>query len=209
MEFKAIVHKGSYTTLRQNDLAIFTENVVALTCGKKEYESVKNNADDVKIKFDFFKALLLASLTDGNLTVQKKNALKNLIASLHKLSDGLDYFSNGDVAYIENAGMKPHKVRNYNLTYEQKLDTPQVVGVVVSNKVPGELEIDLTRVEGASNYGFEYSEDGETWINGQYSSTQNATIKLPSRKELLVRARAIGTHDRKSDFCAPILTFVL
>jgi hypothetical protein len=209
MEFKAVVRRGCFTTLKQNDLAIFTENVVLLTFGIKEYELVNNNADDLKVKFDIFKPLLLASLTDGSLAEKKRIAQKNLIAALHKLADGLDYFSNGKVAYIENAGMQPHKVRSYNINYDQVLEIPQVVGVLVSNKVPGDLDIELTKVEGANNYGFEYSEDGETWINGQYSSTPNATIKLPSRKELLVRARAIGTHDRKSDFCAPIKTFVL
>jgi hypothetical protein len=210
MDFKAVVRRGCYTSLKQNDLAIFTENVVKLTYLKKEYELVRTNVEDMKRKYDLFKDSLIASLSDGNLAEKKKVAYKNLLAALHKLADGLDYFSNGDVSYIESAGMEVQRVsKGVRNNTDKVLATPQIVGVLVSNTVPGEIEIDLTKVEGANNYGFEYSENGETWTNGQYSSSVSATLKLPSRKDLWVRARAIGTRDRKSEFCTPIKTFVL
>jgi hypothetical protein len=208
MEFKPVVLRGSYTSRKQNDLAIFTENVVNLTFNVKEYHQIKSSADDLKMKFDIFKPLLLASILVSNVS-EKRIAFKNLMAALHKLADGLDYYSNGDVTYIENAGMEAQPVRATPRINSKMLNIPQIVGILVSNTVPGELEIDLTKVEGARNYGFEYSENGETWINGQYSSSTNAKIQLPSRKDLWVRARAIGTRDRKSDFCAPVKAFVL
>jgi hypothetical protein len=209
MEFLPIVRRGCFTALKQNDLAIFTENAVNLTYLKKEYDSVKPSVDDLKVKFVIFKTSLLASLSDGNLSEKKKAAYKNLIAALHKLADGLDYFSNGDVSYIENAGMQAQRARQNTRSNDKTLTPPQILGVLVSNTVPGEVEIDFTKVEGASNYGFEYSENGETWVNGQYSSSTTATIKLPSRKDLMVRVRAIGTRDRVSEYCTPIKTFVL
>jgi hypothetical protein len=210
MQSKAVVLRGCFTSLKQNDLAIFTENVVKLTYGNKLYSSVSASAEDVKMKYEVYKDLLLTSLSIGASTEKKKIAYKNLLAALQKLADGLDYFSEGDVSYIENAGMVAQKERvNSRIKSTKPLSIPQITGVLVSNTVPGEIEVDLTKVEGASNYGFEYSENGENWVNGQYSSSSNAKIKLPSRKDLWLRARAIGTNDRSSDFCTPIKTFVL
>lgn len=58
--------------------------------------------------------------------------------------------------------------------------------------------------------GVEWSEDaGATWNNGTYFSGKKGTVKnLPTRKDLLIRARSIGTYNRESDFSVPISTFL-
>jgi hypothetical protein len=211
MEYKAIVLRGCFTSLKQNDLSVFGKDVVKFTLDKKEYEAIRPAVLEMNGKLEIFQdALTSSKFRDQLAMLAKKEAQKDLITAMHKVANLLDYNANGNVSYILGAGFKAQELRSgARATKKDGLMAPQILGIVVTNAMPGEITVDLTKVVGANNYGFEYSEDGETWKNGQYSSSTNPTIKLPSRKELWLRARAIGTRDRVSEFGEAVKTFVL
>jgi hypothetical protein len=213
MELKPIVLRGAYNTLVNADLSSFSENVVSATFKVKGYEAIALAANELQQKSEIFKNALIAAKFNEELSViTKNNAQKALMEALNQVANGLDYFAyyeEDSVNYIVGASMKAQRGRAAKRPMSNELNPPQISGIIPSNMVPGDVEVDITKIEGASNYGFEYSEDGEKWINGQYSSATTVTLKLPSRKDLWVRARAIGTRNRKSEFGAAVKTFVM
>jgi hypothetical protein len=213
MELKPIVLRGAYNSLINADLSYFSENVVNATFKVKTYEAIALAADELQMKSEIFKnALAAAKFNEETSVITKNNAQKALMEALNQVANGLDYFAyyqEDSVNYIVGASMKAQRGRAAKRSTSNELDPPQITGIIPSNIIPGDVLVDITKIEGASNYGFEYSEDNEKWINGQYSSVTTATLKLPSRKDLWVRARAIGTRNRKSEFGVPVKTFVM
>jgi hypothetical protein len=124
---------------------------------------------------------------------------------LNQLADYVDGVSKGNVLIIQEAGMEPRK-QPQKLT---GLDDPMILQV--DSASPGKLVIKCSKVDRASNYVFEHTDDfaSGTWKNGTYSTTTKATIEgLTAGKEYWVRARALGTNEIKSDWSDPIAKIV-
>ena len=124
---------------------------------------------------------------------------------LNQLADFVDGVSKGNVFIIQQAGMEPRKQKQ-KLT---GLDEPMILQV--DNASPGKLAIKCSKVDRASNYVFEHTQDliVGNWENGTYSTNTKATIiGLTAGKTYWVRARALGTNEIKSDWSDPIAKIV-
>jgi hypothetical protein len=124
---------------------------------------------------------------------------------VNQLADYVDTVSKGNVLIIQQAGMESRK-QPQKLT---ELDDPMILGV--ENSSPEKLTIRYSKIDRATNYVFEHTDDlaSGVWKNGIYATTTKATITgLTSGKEYWVRVRALGTNEVKSDWSDPIAKIV-
>jgi hypothetical protein len=213
MSHKPVVLRGAFNKRINAALLDYAKFVIMATYQQPMYDTIQIALVDLEQKTAHFENALYAAKFSDELAVTKKNtAQSEVLEALNQVANGLDFFAcyqADGVAYILNAGMKTHQMRAKSLPKSTYLAAPMIQNILPSNIIPGEITIVVSKVIGAKNFGFEYSEDEVNWTNGLYSSKKSSTLKLPSRKDLYIRVRAIGTRNRNSEFSAPVRTFVL
>jgi hypothetical protein len=209
VELKPLVNRNLFKSLDEPELILFTENAVDKTDGVKEYSDVQSAASNLKDKAAAHKDAFKAAQSGDHMAKQvKKEALKAVLEALNLLSSGLDYFANGSVTYIQGAGMEAQSVRPVaKRTQTQETEPPQFSKVELS-KIPGEVIVEVSGAVNAKMFGFEYSEDQISWQYSEFSSRRRTSLKLPTRKDLWLRCRAIGNKHRQSEYSSVAKTFL-
>jgi hypothetical protein len=204
---KPLILRTIFTGAKLPHLAIFVANVVNKMSGNKKYQELQDAITEVKAKLDTFnEALVAAEDALPNVKKRRDEAHEALIFTLHLLSSGIEFFSRGDLEYIEETGMTAQTGEKSRRKVSSMVP-PQFTKVVAS-KIPGHVDLEYTAIEGTKVYGFEYSEDQITWKNGQYSHITSASVEIPTRKEIFLRCRAIGPHKAQSEFSAVAQIFI-
>jgi hypothetical protein len=204
---KILVLRSNFTGLKLQGLVFFVENVLLLTLGIKKYESLQEIILEIQTRLEIFKSTMIAAENEKTANKTKREAAYNeLIAALHIFSSGLEFFSKGDVDFIDDSGMSVNEMKKTKRKVTNLLP-PQFTKIVAS-KTPGHVDLEYTQIEGTKVYGFEYSEDQITWKNGQYSHLTSASILIPTRKDVWIRVHAIGVHKVKSEYSAAVQIFI-
>jgi hypothetical protein len=205
---KPIILRSTFTGEKKPQLVIFVENVVTKMLGNKVYQELQDAVIEVVALLTTFKLALVAS-EDASTSIRKQrdSAYEALIFKLHILSSGIEFYSNGDINYIEGTGMTAQVAGKAKKSAAKALVAPLITKIEAS-KIPGYVDLDYTAIEGTKMYGFEYSEDQTTWKNGQYSHLTTGSVMIPTRKDVWVRVRAIGVNNVQSEFSAAAQIFI-
>jgi hypothetical protein len=205
------IDRSVYRKTTQEALSLFADNV-GTKCNTKEYDILQPEAANVKVAADDYRvALQDAQSGDKQKIAIKKEKKAILLTFLDVLATNIEWKSDGSEAFVLGTGFG---LRATTTTSNRNadLDIPNI-SRANSTGMRGELAmlIDMPKKSGFSQLGFEYSTDqGETWHNGTYSSSNKFTWKqLPPAAELKVRARAIGTYNRKSEWSEVVIAAVL
>jgi hypothetical protein len=206
---KPSILRTIFTGESKSQLVIFVESVILLMFGNKTYQELQGAITNVKAKLEIFKEALIAAEEALPKNLKRRDeAYAALIFELHILSSGIEFFSRGDVEYMEGTGMTVRKVEKQKKSAKPtSMVAPQFTKVEAS-KTPGHIDLFYTEIPGTKLYGFEYSEDQITWKNGQYSQKTSASVLIPTRKDVWVRVRALGVNQSQSEFSAATQVFI-
>jgi hypothetical protein len=205
---KPLILRSIFTDESKPQLVIYVESVVLLMFGNKVYQDLQDAITTVKATLETFKEALIAA--EEALPKNRKRrdeAYEALIFELHVLSSGIEFFSKGDVTYMEGTGMSARKGEKKKSAQPTTMASPKILKLVAS-KEQGHVDLEYTEVPGTKLYGFEYSEDQITWKNGQYSHKTSGSVLIPTRKEVWLRVRAIGINKTQSEFSAAAQIFI-
>jgi hypothetical protein len=203
------IRRSDFIQSTQDNLAVFAENVVA-KCADKAYDPVKAFITPVvEASANYRKALTDAALGGKVFTELKKVAKESLIKKLGVLASLLEVQPNATNAYLLGAGFSLFRDRTSNA--EKSIFKPTILKAKPNGQV-GQLvlEIDKGNSSGIQSIGYEFSEDnGETWKNGSYSNRSTFVMPgLPTGKDILIRARSLGTYDKVSEWSDAFMAFV-
>jgi hypothetical protein len=132
--------------------------------------------------------------------------------ALGEVATGVENNANGSETYVVDAGFEVHKPRT---NHTGELPPPaDIVGK--SNGLTGQAVLRFHYPKALrqqiENFAVEWSPDGESnWQNGTYRNGTNILVTdLPSRSDVHLRVRAIGTRSRKSIWLMePVKVYVL
>jgi hypothetical protein len=203
--------RSEFTRAKRDALATFSENVaVKTTVGK--YGAVAKESELVRrLTMEYRTALTEANGGDKAKTIILNDVQEQLVAALKTLATLIELQPEASELYYVEAGFSvtAEKKSSNNKT---QLDTPQILKSM-STGIKGELRMEFEEIKdsGFRKFSLEYSADqGATWQNGTYTGRRKFLYaNLPSSADLLLRARAIGTHDRLSPWSAVVSSAVL
>jgi hypothetical protein len=198
---KARIRKTDYQKGGQDNLAMYAENVVT-KCTDKSFDPVRAFVTPVVEASTVYRKALTDAAGGGRVVVELKNvARENLLTKLDALATNLQSQPNATAAYLMNAGFDLVKERTSNA--DKVLNKPSIKAAMpTSQKGQLIIEVDKGNTTGVLQLGYEYTVDqGATWKNGTYSSRSRFLMtNLPSATEIMLRARALGTHEKVSDW---------
>jgi hypothetical protein len=200
VNIKPKVLRTEYSKLTQDNLAIFAENVTT-QCTAKAYDSVRAFVTAVAEKTTTYRLALVDATNRGKIQVLKKDlAMKDLYAALGALATNLDAKAGVDELYIVNAGFT---IQGTTSTLRNTELQPPAIQAVDVNGIKGEAKVMIKKGKqrGYLTTGVEQSYDeGVTWQNGTYSSTDRFTMSGLQSGKVMLRCRNIGTNNRTSNW---------
>lgn len=207
---KMLVLRRVYQQTRQDELATFAENVIQRTTGQADYQPLAEALQQLAVCAAAYKDALAAARDRGRMAIAAKNqAQAALLAALDTAADGLDFHAKGDSRYILNAGMPVRTPRRSLLLGD--VPPPARFQARTTGR-PGEAAVSFRLPEPGMvrSNAVEHSIDGgQTWQNGAYDNRTRFTVaNLPARREVLLRARSVGTRGRMSAWTDPVTVFV-
>jgi hypothetical protein len=205
------VKKGQYQNLYNDKLEDFGTQITE-RCVGKTYDSVNPEVQILAAEVLKFRALLAEAAIGGRPKVYAKDVQRDaVIKAFNTLVDALERAPEVSVQYLMDLGfeLRLSKTASNKGVEMQK----PVILVAKSTGEKGELRMEIAVQKGGGllNVAFEQSVDkGENWVNGTYSSAAGFSWKqLPSASELLIRCRALGTNQRKSEWSEIVTASVL
>lgn len=209
MAKNAPVRKSSYKTLSHEKLAVFAGNVFSRMSSNPAYQQYAADITTLGTLNDQYRTAVEKAKDRAVSSIIYRNQLqKGVTDMLDLITDNLIRDYTGDDLWIANAGME---VAASNGRSNGVLEPPFNLRVT-NNQISGELALNF-QVSDPRNVllnAVEYSADnGVTWHNGTYGKSRGIRLtNLPSRQELMVRVRSLGTFSRKSGWSDPILAYV-
>lgn len=201
LRFKTKMQEDKQLIFSRNVHARITENPLfaSIPAADKTALDVANTAYE-----DLLKKAVKGSTLD---TVNKNNGRDAVTNLLYKIAQTVNVIAGGDEAVILAAGFEVRKHA------ERKGGDPAPITdlVVQPTLVPGEVHCKWTKSPDSNKTAFEWSEDVEPrqWHNGEYSDGSKLLIKgLPPKTNVVIRARALATGNRKSNWSEPVPVFV-
>jgi hypothetical protein len=142
------------------------------------------------------------------LDTQKRTlAVDAVLDKLQRISLMLEANSGGNADFIVNAGFQC--IEGAGAHRAVLLDVPTITALKAT-LVPGQIQVVLAECRGARSFAFEFSYDkGTVWHNGTYSSKLRNKFTVDTNDNVYVRAKAIGSSNHVSEFCAPLSCQVL
>jgi hypothetical protein len=205
------IKRPDFTDSNQEGVAIFAENV-SVKCVGGQYKAVANEVANVSSLSSTFRgALTDASGGDKAKGIIAKTIFAQLVTALKTLATMLELQPEASELYYVEAGFNvvEEKKVSYNRT---QIVTPLILKSM-STGIKGQLRMELDEIKesGFRKFSLEFSTDqGATWQNGKYTGRRKFVYSdLPSTSDLMVRARAIGTHDRVSPWSTVVTAAVL
>jgi hypothetical protein len=205
------INKTDYKSATQEGLFVKSDNI-AVMCADPMYDAVRTEHKAVVVASEQYGVALQEAVSGDKVKGAIKREKKaTLLAALDVLATVIEWNAQGSEVYFKGTGFNLNdepRVANRNAS----LATPTILRAS-SNGIRGELQIviELDSKSGMKQMGFEYSTNkGETWTNGTYSgSTKFIWDKLPSSSEVMLRTRAIGSFNRKSEWSEIVTAAVL
>ncbi len=206
---KATVSLKFKSRLQEDKLLIFSINVHTRITNDPTFssisEEVKKALGDANTAYE---ELLQKAVKGSVLDTVKKNDGKQLVIDLlYKVAQSVNVIANGEESVILAAGFEVRKQ-----AARREADPSPITDLVVQPMlVAGEVHCKWTKSADSNKTAFEWTEDMEPrqWHNGEYSDGGKLLIKgLPSKKNVLIRARALGSGNRKSPWSEAIPVFV-
>jgi hypothetical protein len=209
--YLAKVKRGQYQSLINDKLEGFGTRITE-KCVGKIYEFVQPQVKFLTDQVLLLRTALTEAATGGKPKVYAKNAQQVVVVkALNNLMDALERAPNMSVQFLLDLGLELRLERTTSHKGVE-LSKPNIV-TAKSTGEKGELRVVLEMEKGGGllNVAFEHSVDkGETWVNGTYSSAATFTwSKLPSAQDLMIRCRALGTNQRKSEWSEVVTASVL
>jgi hypothetical protein len=207
---KANVSLKFKSRLQEDKLLIFSINVHTRITENSAFSTISE--EDKKALGDAntaYENLLKKAVKGSTLDTANKNAGKELvvIGLLNKIAQTVNVIANGEEPVILLAGFEVRKQ-----AARREADPSPITDLVVQPMlVAGEVHCKWTKSADSNKTAFEWTEEVEPrqWHNGEYSDGGKLLIKgLPSKKNVLIRARALGSGNRKSEWSEALPVFV-
>jgi hypothetical protein len=198
---------------RKNDVELNGFASILVENGKdKEFEVFRATLDKLATESADYSTKLQKAQNKGKVEIEEKDIAKEkLLLTMCEYA----YYVTG--AAVQNPTLVAKSgfiaVSNDNNRSNPNLNLAAPFGLKVSpGTLSGELVLSF-QVEDANRVvktALEISQDnGLTWKNGTYFTGRKHIVKnLPTRKDLLLRVRSLGTYSRESDFSTPIAAFL-
>lgn len=164
--------------------------------------------NDLNAALEVYDAAQAKALKNSSENTAIKNSAKEKVLDiLSVIAKNVDIVASGDETIILAAGYEVQKSRT---RYEG--DPGVVTGLVVEPTLTeGEVLCKWMKGEHCEKTAFEWeaADKPDEWHNGNYANGSKLLIKdLPSRKTVRIRARSLGSQNRKSPWCEPVPVFV-
>jgi hypothetical protein len=195
--------------MNQGQVSPFGHNVKNRVGANPLFESFAELANrDLSKALDEFDAAQSNAVKNGTEnTALKNSAMEKVLDWLSVIAKNVDIVANGDEAIILAAGFEVQKTRS---RYEG--DPGVVTGLAVeATLVAGEVVCKWVKGDHCEKTAFEWEAEDKPgeWHNGNYANGSKLLIKgLPSRTTVRIRARSLGSLNRKSPWCEPVPVFV-
>lgn len=201
----AKVSRQAYRLLRQAELTAYAANVVRSTQDNPEYTTLQDISGVLDALLQQYAVALAAARNGGRAETIRKNTLKvQVINQLNIIAAAVDQLAAGDPNVIVGAGFQ---MALPALRLSGELLPPTVIRLNSTGRT-GEIRAFLNDdlPKAVATHSVEFSIDqGGNWQNGTYNSRRNFVIaNLPNGRDILLRFRAIGFANRKSDWSEPV-----
>jgi hypothetical protein len=172
----------------------------------KDFAELANT--ELRNSLEAFDAAQSKAVKNGSENTAIKNSAKDkVLDNLSVIAKNVDIVANGDETVILMAGYEVQKPRT---RYEG--DPGVVLGLVAeATLVAGEVACKWVKGMHSEKTAFEWEMEDKPgeWQNGNYANGSKLLIKdLPSRKSVRIRARSLGSQNRRSVWCEPVPVFV-
>ncbi len=201
--------KFNKTRLKEGQISPFGHNVMDRVGTNELFRNFATLAtNDLNAALEQFDTAQAKAVKNSSESTAIKNSAKDKVLDvLSVIAKNVDIVANGDETIILAAGYEVQRSRS---RYEG--DPGVVTGLVVeATLTEGEVLCKWVKGEHSEKTAFEYDVEGqpEVWQNGNYANGSKLLIKdLPSRKSVRIRARSLGSQNRKSPWCEPVAVFV-
>lgn len=207
---KARVSLAFKTKLQQGSINDFGRNVQRRVGTNPLFAAFATLAStDLKAALDSYAIALEDARGGGTEKTSIKNKAKGVVLDiLSQIAKEVDIVANGDETTILAAGFEVQK------TGERSDADPDPVTELVAEAtlIEGEVKLKWKKGARANKTAFEWALlDGTptVWNNGNYSDGSKLLLsKLPSKTWVQIRARSLGSYNRKSGWCTPVSVFV-
>ncbi len=195
--------------MSEGEISPFGHNVKNRVGTNPLFESFAELANrDLGKALDAYDAALSNAVKNGTESTAIKNSTKDKVLDwLSLIAKNVDIVANGDETVILAAGFEVQKPRS---RYEG--DPGVVSGLVAeATMVGGEVVCKWVKGVHCEKTAFEWEAEDQPgeWHNGNYANGSKLLIKdLPSRKTVRIRARSLGSQNRRSVWCEPVPVFV-
>jgi hypothetical protein len=200
---KPFILRSLYYAKRGDNLLQTIEVLITKGESKPEYKPIIVAFPMLREKASTYQQCINQKLMTGQVgTTDRKLCLKDLMTNLYSVFDLIEANCNNNADYILNLGLECHKEgRSSNV-----LKGVPSFKMATNTTVPGQIDVKLNGLDGATNYGFIWSDDGgATRHNGQYSSTLTATLNVTPHSEIKIWVFALGKRNSKSELSEPIV----
>jgi hypothetical protein len=211
MTQKLKIKRTAYTILKGNNLVIYALAIVK-NCLSGEYDAYMTDIKNMDQAATTYQTALIAAESGADFSnFERKATYAQLIEKMNRLASLLELHSEVTEVFLVKTGFELHAA-TVKSSKNAQFAAPTIL-TAKSNGNRGEVAIAINASTDVviKKFGFEHSTDkGVTWNNGEYNSRRSFTWKnLPATFELMVRARAIGTGDRVSDWSNVMTVAVL
>lgn len=194
------VQKNSYQKRGFESLAAFAANVAQRMSSDPAYQAYLTAANELKDLAGQFKtAIDEARDRSVSHVIVKKQLREKTMEALNKIVDTLKLSYTGDPLWVLNAGFEIAAKETKPLP--ENLEPPFNLKVT-STGLEGQLKLKFRILASrmVKTNAVEYSIDnGSTWKNGMYCSSNGITItNLPKKQEVQIRVRSLGTGTKMS-----------
>ena len=201
----------AFKKLNDDELNIFANTLIA-NGSDKAFDAYRTTLDQLAADNSDYSTKLQKAKNKGLVEVEARNIAKeSLLLSIEEYSHLINALAVRNLGIIGKSGFESRAKVAHRSSPNLELSAPYALNVAFG-KTAGEiiLTYSLEMPERVVKNGVEWSDDaGTTWHNGTYFSGRKGILKnLPTRKDLLLRVRSLGSYLRESDFSTPISTFL-
>jgi hypothetical protein len=193
---KTKVYRKAFTTLGQDSLAVYADNVVRCCENSPAlWQTLQSDVTALKAAAQEFHASLAALVNGGRLELARKKAAKAaVLAALRKTVQSIEYHDLGRPAILA-AGLQPAKRHpGWSYSAPPRPERLQVAAIGISGAVLVKYHLPARRR--VSTNVIEYSADGGmSWQHGAYCHRSRVVLTdLPIHQYILVRVCSIGSR---------------
>ena len=191
-----------FKQLRDGLLDSYAKNVVTLMTEDPQFTPLKTQVAELKIRQEAYSTAMTNNVNGGRVaTIEKNNCKSALLEQMTEVAQLVEILAKSDERVALAAGFDVLKASK---SYDS-LEAP-IVQKIVNESTSGLVTVQLSKVDGATNFGIEMrivieGKPDAAWLNGKYTSARKTQIKgLESGKKYQFRFRTIGNGGLVSDW---------